>query len=268
MKKSLSNARGKSPKNVVHAAGHNSLASLFQKQQNRWDAMFTAVPQGDSSQGGQSASQGSCSEKGSFTCSTKATENSQSLNQVLEDSASGANLTDRSDENFRPLVKVLNFCKRDEEKAVEVDRVCHAKLSLKRTSSVSLPEPSIKRISSVALHEPSAKKSLSLPAVQKSTALLDFSTLSSENGHDGVESDKAMVQPSIVEDEAKKDETDKRKIVPYYLENFLTVINDVMADEFYADLFNGEDRKIIDVFQNFIDGYSSQFVFYFSSLCF
>lgn len=36
---------------------------------------------------------------------------------------------------------------------------------------------------------------------------------------------------------------------PYYLENFRTIISDVLSYEDNAKLFNDEDRKFIDIFK-------------------
>ena len=36
---------------------------------------------------------------------------------------------------------------------------------------------------------------------------------------------------------------------PYYLENFRTIISDVLSYEDNAKLFNDEDRKLIDIFK-------------------
>ena len=38
--------------------------------------------------------------------------------------------------------------------------------------------------------------------------------------------------------------------VPYYLENFLLVLNSVFSDTFYAELFNDDDLSVWDTFQN------------------
>ena len=38
--------------------------------------------------------------------------------------------------------------------------------------------------------------------------------------------------------------------VPYYLENFVFILNTVIHDEFYSYLFNSEDREVISTFNN------------------
>ena len=69
---------------------------------------------------------------------------------------------------------------------------------------------------------------------------------------DGISEAKAEEQSTTIEEEnsniiVHEDGTIEYKI-PYYLENFLLVVNSVVKDTFFDSLFNEEDRQVIENF--------------------
>ena len=67
--------------------------------------------------------------------------------------------------------------------------------------------------------------------------------------HDSAFSSQVTDLLSSQSSSSQGDEEDVYR-VPYYLENFMIILNCVLKDEFFSYLFNTEDQKTIDAFQD------------------
>lgn len=252
-RKASSRGNGGVIKSESASSGNNrSLASLFRVQQQRWDAQFESIATRNTDSELKAANLATSNNNIEFKSSVSSSVllNERDVNSNLGSStAAETHLSSdfETDTTAYASNGTVLRCERDETQNSKLSsrKNSGGRLSLKRTQSERSPtfDTESHKTENESMH-------LSLPPVPDES-LLNVSDSSSLNV-------STVPNVSLVDEDStvgrNVDDFDK---FPYYLENFVAILDDVTNDEFYKGLFNAEDLQTVDSFRKFIDGNTS-----------